>query len=180
MKRLLYLVFLILLLPTFVSAANEPAERAYKEWLNKNWMTKHVKDLDSLVRFQLFIHCQPMRLRVNRFDFMQGSLPDLREDDVVYIVRNNLAAHNLNGTKKDKAELEVKIQLNGPVFSVTMRLKKIIFEPSSNYIAWAPTWDRTLIGEHKGNSLIVLGAVKIMTDGFLESYREANESCLKK
>ena len=180
-------VIVILLLPMFVLAAEKPSERAYKEWLNKNWMTKHVKDSESLIRFELFAHCQPIRTKISSFDAYEGrSLPDFRKKEVKEIVTNKLQHHDLvyeiSSRPKSKyaPELEVEIQLNGPVFAITMKLNKFIFEPSSNYIGVGPTWIRTFASEHQGRSILVLGAVSLILDKFLDKYREANRSCMKK
>lgn len=187
MRISLILLVALFLFPPIVLAEQNHAEKAYREWLEKNWMTRYVKDWDSLVRFQVFAHCQPMRTKISSIDLQQEgrSLRQLHKEDVEKIVINRLHNHDLvyeistRPKTKYVPKLEVKIQLNGPVFAVTMKLKKIIFEPASNRLGFGSTWSRTFVGEHRDKSLIVLAAVRFGIDSFLDDYFEANKSCTK-
>ena len=171
----------LLLFPSVVPAEQNHAERAYKEWMKKNWMTRYARDVDDMIRSRLFAHCRPMKVTVYRYKDEEGNLPQLEKAHVSEIVNSHLSHYNLySKTGKSFVMLDIGIQTRRVAFAVNMQLKKMIFEPASNYITFATTWNRTLLGEHRGDHLVVLFAVKAMTDNFIDSYRKANQSCWEK
>ena len=134
------------------------------------------QELARMNRFQLWNDCEPMDLIVERLDDDAVEI-GLTEESITVASRSRLRAAGLYDAEMPEY-LYVQVSVGRESFSIDLQYKKVVYDPATEIIMQATTWEDGSFGTHGKDSGFILSAVSQKIDKFLDEYLRVNkDSC---
>ena len=130
---------------------------------------EEVNDYD---RFELWNDCRPMDLLVEGLDQDSANI-GLAVEDIETVVLKRLPAAGLYDAER-REHLYVRVAVTRQAFSATMEYRRPVYEPVSDRMGFATTWDTGSIGTHDENANTILIQVWRHRDHFIDEYLRVN------
>ena len=125
-------------------------------------------------RFELFTDCAPVRPVVESLSSDATDIGLTREGLQAAVDSRLLAARLYTESPESAPTLTLRVHVYENAFSVTLELRKRVWEPVAELTASAITWDTTGLGTHTGAAGFIRNIVAESMDEFLAEYLRVN------
>ena len=125
-------------------------------------------------KFDLWNECGRMTLVVEELDDDATAIGLVRED-IVVAVRSRLRSARIYTAERYGPSLYVNVNVTPRAFNVSIKYRKIVYDPVSEITLIATTWDTGGAGTHGDDAGFILSAVSQHTDRFIDEYLRVNE-----
>ena len=137
-------------------------------------------DIDeSIRRFKFFADCRPMRLVVESLS-PDASKIGLTKEAIRAAAESRLRSARLYRSIGFSPYLYINVNVVGRGFDISLDFKKNVYDPLSENMGVATTWERGSAGTHGGNANFLLSSISRHMDKFLVEFLRVNEKACEK